>query len=614
MFVSKNFILAASIFLQCVLILSFSKTLPAQDYAAIERVSIPNELYSLEIAKFLYLTGNYSDALLFSREILKKNRNPTELEKTLLLKELSGLRLKYRDNAPHGLRSDNSASGIFFLFDTLYRQGDYKSILFLSREAKDAVSLYFRGLALYTLDKFDEAILPLNNIPEKETLFPNARMLLSQIMVAKGDYGAAKRYLEETVKIAEGGMLNKAHLLMGYLYFEKGEFLNAQKSFLKVDTKSGFYRNAMFGAALSDIKMGRYDEALSLTVDADEYGRSYDSKGFEMRLAAAYLHFRLGRLKEARESFLKVMKDLRDAEEGLKLLEEGKSLNKEYSMSIVNMGAEKMRTENDELEYIGLFKDAPDIAEAVAYYSAFVAMNSSYAKKEADINSLIISLENGIKAKEEAMAYAANRVEKIKKLVTALANKIERAEIKKSLKDANLISSEHAIIQRWEKLLNRALTKQEKYVVRLIAMSGEEGLWCLNNTTYCPILYMMTIDPAKNRAEDSEHGILERIVKDTQGAMDGKPIRYEQEASLLKEEVTKKIDDEKERIQELERLKAMIAKNKKNAEQGADRSLKLLEESIGRRAAMIRYEIRTFEEKAAAGIEYVDRAMEAAKR
>lgn len=620
----KVSILVISISLPCILFLSFPKTLMAQENAAIERSSIPKGLYDLEVAEFLYHTRNYPDAFLFSKDILKQNKNPAESERALLLKELSGLYLQYHDNAPHSLLSENSASGIFLLFDTLYRQGEYDDMLSVSKGADDAVSLYFRGLAFYMLDRFDEAADTIIKIYKKGTIFPNARILLSQIMAAKGDTGAAERYLKEALNISQGDTTNRIYLLLGYLYFEKGEFFKAQENFFKIDDRSSFYRNARFGAAWSDIRMGLYDKALSLTGNIGEHAPYYDKNELEMRLAGAYSYYRLGRLKEAKEGFLGTLKDLREAEEGFKLLAEGNSLNKKYSMRILPLSpswsgikgedAGKIQADSDDGAYIGFFKDAPDVALAAAYHNGFIIIKAAYEKKDADINSLIMSLKDSIKAKEEVMADAINRMKRINDLLAGLAKKIESAAKKEPLKDDNPSSSENSIIHRWERLLNRSLTKQEKYVVHIIAMNGEEGLWCLNNTTYCPILYMMTIDPSKNHAENSEQGILERIVKDTEGVRRRELTLHEKEVGLLKGALSKRIDGEKSLIQKLEALRVVVANNKKSAEQGVDNSLKFMQGHIARRAAMMRYEIRALEQKAIEGLKEVDNKMEASKR
>lgn len=186
-------------------------------------------------------------------------------------------------------------------------------------------------------------LTPLINIPEKEAICPNARILLSQIMAAKGDTGTAERYLNEAANISKGEMLSRVHLLMGYLYFEKGEFLKAHESFFKIDAKSSFYRYARFGAAWSDIRMGLYDRALSLPENIGERAALYDNKELEMRLAVAYSNYRLGRLKEAKDGFLGALKDLRAAEEELRLLAEGNSLKRRYSMRIANMETGKLQ-------------------------------------------------------------------------------------------------------------------------------------------------------------------------------------------------------------------------------------------------------------------------------
>jgi hypothetical protein len=591
-----------------------------------DKSPVKKDAYELERAKFFYLAGDYLNASVLCKRLLKGDRAFPQRNRAVLLKWLSDLHLKYRDDAAPEFRnaSFRRLPGLLELFETLYKEGDYETIISLSEGIEGAASRYFKSLGLYRLGRLDGAKELLEGIPRGYPLYPYARIMLAQLMVTRGDLDSSESYLLGLlgpIPVVHGELADIVNLRLGYLLFDKGEFSRAEENFLKVPPGSRSYRAALEGAAWSRIKRGLCNEAL---VPLGPPATADNPEGQEILIAAADCYYKQGMFNEARGILARVFYNLQVLEDGLRTISDGAPLTE--GASGIEGEVEKKDPANK--NFIDMEKlragveSGPDGKAALGYHKAFESIKLAYENREREIELLSKFPGGKTKSSEEALAAAKERIKIIRPLLEELAKRVlVETEAMPVFKQGKMSMSdiEENIVPRWEKFLGRTLTNIEKKTILMITLDGIEGIWYLNYTAYPPILSWMAADRTKKKPGGYGKGTLERIVKDLDMIKWGAPFAYEQALPALEERKLKKMDDKNMLLRErltssLGVLEDRVTAGKKRTGGGFDVSLGLKQSAVPRSARMMRYELDVLKKKALSVLEVVGHEETAEKK
>ena len=558
--------------------------------------------YGLEEAEFSYGAGNFLDASIMAKSILAFNSDPAIKERARVIKLLSDVNLSLMDNplAPEPGVSLAAKPELSGFFRALYERGRYEEIERLVKDASGPEAAYLKGLVLYKNGKYTEAMEALQGVHASSRLFPYARLLLSEIMLARNDTRAAISYLD--IKDAAGAKdSNAIKLYAGYLLFESGDFLTAGENFLKVEEKSGFRGKALAGGAWSSLKQGDCKNALQLMDKMKPFDPSSEDSR-ELMLAEAYCAFKTGKASEAEKLVMEAVESFNGIEAGYGKFIGKDALIKEKPLTLLKDASQYTDAALKSLRNAAITRDAEAVTLLLARVDAIKKTAAAYDEKERDIDASVYAIERAIDARREGLAEIKMRITKIKPLLKTLAGK----SLKKTSKGYEIknpspkeIIEEPSIAAQWEKTLNRKLSAQERQIIRMMLLDGEKGVWYLNNTKYAEPLFWMAIDKTKDVPGSTEKGPIEQIAFDVFATAWNEALPIERMMPLLEEASERRIKEEEKVLSGMRELKAKVSSGRKLVENAMDEINIIAAEIMRKRVLMMTYDIRTIKKKAA---------------
>ena len=121
-----------------------------------------------------------------------------------------------------------------------------------------AKSFYRQGESARAKSMFSE-------IPEDSAFFGRARYFLGTMLAVNGEYGPAieefKRVLAEGVE-DDPAVVEQAHLALGRLYYEVGDYPAASDHYQQVDPNSPYFDDQLYELVWTFIKQERWEEAI----------------------------------------------------------------------------------------------------------------------------------------------------------------------------------------------------------------------------------------------------------------------------------------------------------------------------------------------------------------
>jgi len=131
-----------------------------------------------------------------------------------------------------------------------------------SLDPEDHITQYDIGLVYYYRERYDQAIPHFERAIQLKPDFAPAINGLGNAYSAKGDWDKA---IEAYQKIIEDVFYGTPHFAlsnMALAYYQKGDFVRAEKNFLEALKLSPDFVNALAGLATTYLDQGRYEEAI----------------------------------------------------------------------------------------------------------------------------------------------------------------------------------------------------------------------------------------------------------------------------------------------------------------------------------------------------------------
>ena len=586
-------------------------------------VSLDGTDYDMERAEYLYFTGDYLAASVLCKrilgalksiepesDVLEARAETLKMNRIVVLKWLSDLRLNYRDTERQGFLSASleTLPELFQILEALYEKEDYSGILSLLEEVRGDVVLYLKSLALYKQGHLNDARKLLASIEKGQPLYPYARILLAQVHAQRHDLFKAEDLLREVLAmLKENELRNNVRLYLGYIFFEMEEYGEAKGQLISIGPSSRFYRKAVIARIWAMVKSDSYQEAIALIHNFKPlmpYVFERDTQ--ELMLLEAYCHYKLGRHARAVEIVNETIDILKELEEGYVSIYTKKSLPTELLRDIANMRTEEalgseifMGRVMESMRLSSAIMNEPRLKHASNYFKAFNEMEGLYAKKFEEINILYSALKLRVDGNMSSLTDAKIRTETARPSIISIVNNVFVFN-KKGIRYKRGTPATSGIIKRWEKELNRHLTDLERKVVLMVAQDGERGINYLDNTAYNQFLYWMAIDDTKERSMDIDQddapgygqGVLEKMVMDVESLSLGKKTQHERELPELEQAITDRIKDDTLNLGILEEIKDLTWAQRVRAEEAEMEVLELIQRVVLRRAGMLRNEVR----------------------
>ncbi|MSP61205.1 MAG: tetratricopeptide repeat protein [Myxococcales bacterium] len=168
---------------------------------------------------------------------------------------------------------------------------------------------YVKGKYFYFRQRYDDALAAFAQIQAGHTYWFHSQYFIAAAKVAQGKLvdaiGAFDTILKnETKTDSHRRIAELAHLGMGRVYYDRGQFTNANAEYSKISQKSELFPDALFEQAWVSIKAKEYKKAfraldLLLTAKPD------DPQVPEVKLLVGNLHIRESEWNEATKSFEK---------------------------------------------------------------------------------------------------------------------------------------------------------------------------------------------------------------------------------------------------------------------------------------------------------------------
>lgn len=611
---------------------------------AVPTEKISRSYYEIELAEYLFDTGNYLDTSIRTRKILASDafKNVKEdpflaavSNRVLLLNWLSDLKLHHKPkDRPVFINTPiHEIPGIVDVFEMLYERGDYPGISEISSQLEGSGAEYLSALALYKRGEFRSAEAIVETIEESELIYPYARIMDAQLKVMGNDTESAREYLTEVHASAEDPSLRaEIALKLGYLLFEVEDYSGAGGYLMEIPQSSPLYGRAISALAWSLVKSERFNEVLRTVEGASSHLPLYSRDAQEAMLLKAYSLLRLGKPEKALDTVKATLKAIGRLRSGYNKLYSRRRIPELFLMDMADISvSNNVLTESDDswilkaVRHNVLLKDEDTLKDVGAYYKALKVMEGSFREKGLKVSGTAALIENRINAKDESIARIKIERGKIEPLLKDLSRRVFQNDTQdgngeagdngedgetKSVFDQGVFKESGLdtgkIITLWEGLLNRRLTKGEKDVIELVALDGEDGLLYLENTAYSQFLFWMAIDETKNktsRVKDGRlagrlAGRLERILIDLSDLHRGVPIKIATLLPELEEKVEASIAEDIGYLDRALTLKSEFQALEEDALEGTRAALDSIESIIIRRAGMMNFELRPVEKMA----------------
>ncbi len=193
-----------------------------------------------------------------------------------------------------------------------------------------------------------------------------------------------------------------------------------------------------------------------------------------------------------------------------------------------------------------MFPQRKELAGPGGSYAMLSALASLYRARLEEVNMLSTGLEERLLAREKALAELKQAVEESERLLKRLSGLLA---VRYHAVSATVELHAERVILRWQKLLNRKLTDAEKTTVYLSLLDGRDGLWYLDNTMYCQLLYLMTLEDERISGKDGT--LFESILKDLESTASAQPTAISQMVSPVERLVRKATERDTRLLKEL---------------------------------------------------------------
>jgi Tfp pilus assembly protein PilF len=131
-----------------------------------------------------------------------------------------------------------------------------------SLDPEDHIIQYDIGLVYYYRERYDQAIPHFERAIQLKPDFAPAINGLGNAYSAKGDWDKAIEAYQRIVEDVFYGTPHFALSNMALAYFQKGDYVRAEKNFLEALKLSPDFVNALAGLATTYLAQGRYEEAI----------------------------------------------------------------------------------------------------------------------------------------------------------------------------------------------------------------------------------------------------------------------------------------------------------------------------------------------------------------
>ncbi len=167
---------------------------------------------------------------------------------------------------------------------------------------------YVRGKFAYFRGRPDEALGIFASIPQTSPYSLQARYFTATVLVQKGDLAGALAGFGGVTRLpartdAEKEIQELAHLAIGRLHYERGEFEQAREVYKGVPRQSPHFEEAMSELSWTSIKAKDYRSAYR-ALDLMLLQNPDSPQAPELRLLMGNLHVRLGNFALANEAFM----------------------------------------------------------------------------------------------------------------------------------------------------------------------------------------------------------------------------------------------------------------------------------------------------------------------
>lgn len=167
---------------------------------------------------------------------------------------------------------------------------------------------YVRGKFAYFRGRPDEALGIFASIPQTSPYSLQARYFTATVLVQKGDLAGALAGFGGVTRMpartdAEKEIQELAHLAIGRLHYERGEFEQAREVYKGVPRQSPHFEDAMGELSWTSIKAKDYRSAYR-ALDLMLLQNPDSPQAPELRLLMGNLHVRLGNFALANEAFM----------------------------------------------------------------------------------------------------------------------------------------------------------------------------------------------------------------------------------------------------------------------------------------------------------------------
>ncbi len=168
---------------------------------------------------------------------------------------------------------------------------------------------YVKGKYYYFRQRFDDALAAFKEIGTDHKYWFHAQYFVGATLVAQGKLVDAINVFDGLLKVeaktdSQKRIAELAHLALGRIYYDRGQFTNATTEYSKISQKSELFADALFEQAWVAIKAKEYKKAfhaldLLLTAKPD------DPQVPEVKLLIGNLHIRENEYAQATDAFTK---------------------------------------------------------------------------------------------------------------------------------------------------------------------------------------------------------------------------------------------------------------------------------------------------------------------
>lgn len=274
-------------------------------------------------AEMLFKLKNYNEAATILLDVIEKYPGAQGYDDALVLLGESLFQDKDYNSARHYLEIEvrkNSGSRleqkalerlieIGLHLDDLEHVDDYlKRLENIPPSQLEPSVPYVRGKFAYFRGRPDEALGIFASIPQTSPYFLQSRYFAATVLVQKGDLANALAGFDAVTRMpartdAEKEIQELAHLAMGRLHYERGEFEKAREVYKGFPRQSPRFEEAMSELSWTSIKAKDYRSAYR-ALDLMLLQNPDSPQAPELRLLMGNLHVRLGNFALANEAFM----------------------------------------------------------------------------------------------------------------------------------------------------------------------------------------------------------------------------------------------------------------------------------------------------------------------